>query len=152
MSSTTAEVLIDTNVLVYAYDSMERVKQRQALAVLRRLVAVGRGKISTQVLGEFCAVTTTKLDPPLTRAEAVDQVVALAATWPVLLVTPFIVFEAARGAAQHQLHYWDAQLWATARLNQISIVLTEDFAHGRWLDGVEFVNPFAETFDLAAFA
>jgi len=150
MSSTTAEILIDTNVLVYAYDPRDRVKQRRALAVLRRLVAVGRGKISTQVLGEFCAATTTKLNPPLTRAEAVDQTVALAATWPILLVTPFIVFEAARGAAQHRLPYWDAQLWATARLNQIPAILTEDFADGGLLEGVRFVNPFADAFDPAA--
>ena len=150
MSSTTAEILIDTNVLVYAYDPRDRVKQRRALAVLRRLVAVGRGKISTQVLGEFCAITTAKLDPPLTRTEAVDQAVALAATWPILLVTPFIVFEAARGAAQHRLPYWDAQLWATARLNQIPAILTEDFADGNLLEGVRFVNPFADAFDVAA--
>ena len=76
----TADVLLDTNVLVYAYDPRERAKQRRALAVLRRLVAVGRGKISPQVLGEFCAVPTAKLDPPLTRTEAVDHALALAAT------------------------------------------------------------------------
>ena len=145
----TADVLLDTNVLVYAYDPRERAKQRRALAVLRRLVAVGQGRISTQVLGEFCAVTTTRLRPRLTPGEAVHQAVALAATWPVLLVTPFIVFEAARGAAQHRLPYWDAQLWATARLNQIATILTEDFADGRVLDGVRFVNPFAAAFDPA---
>src|SRR5439155_1039861 len=55
---------------------------------------------------------------------------------PVLSVTPLIVLEAARGARDHGLNYWDAQLWATARLNQIPLILTEDFAHGRVLEGV----------------
>jgi len=46
--------------------------------------------------------------------------------------------------------YWDAQLWATARLNQVEVLLSEDFQDGRVLGGVRFVNPFAPSFDLAA--
>jgi predicted nucleic acid-binding protein len=38
--------------------------------------------------------------------------------------------------------FWDAQIWATAKLNQIPQVLSEDFQHGRAVEGVEFVNPF----------
>ena len=36
-------VLIDTNVLVYAYDRSEPEKQRRALAVLNRLATTGSG-------------------------------------------------------------------------------------------------------------
>ena len=146
----TGDVFIDTNVFVYAYDPRARSKQEKALALLRRLVVNGRGRISTQVLGEFYVVTTSKLEHPLSPAEAAEQVVALAAAWPVLPVTPFVVLEAARGASGYQLHYWDAQLWATARLNQIPLVLSEDFAHERGLDGVQFLNPFLPAFDPAA--
>lgn len=146
----TGDVLLDTNVLVYAYDSRVRPKQEKALALLRRLVVNGRGRISTQVLGEFYVAGTGKLDPPLSPAEAAEQIGALAAAWPVLPVTPLIVLEATRGASGHRLPYWDAQLWATARLNQIPLVLSEDFAHERILEGVRFLNPFAPAFDLAA--
>lgn len=146
----TGDVLIDTNVLIYAYDPRVRPKQEKALALLRRLAVNGRGRISTQVLGEFYAAGTRKLDPPLSPAEAAEQIVALAAAWPVLVVTPLVVLEAARGASGHRLHYWDAQLWATARLNQVPLVLSEDFAHARVLEGVRFLDPFAPVFDLAA--
>jgi len=37
-----------------------------------------------------------------------------------------------------------------ARLNQIPAILTEDFADGGVLEGVRFVNPFADAFDVAA--
>ena len=67
-----------------------------------------------------------------------------------LAVTPLVVLEAARGVSTHRLHYWDAQVWATARLNQIPVVLTEDFAHGRVLEGVQFLDPFSPAFDSAA--
>ena len=145
-----SDVLIDTNVVVYAYDVRDRDKQLRALEVLRRLVADGRGRLSAQVLGEFLRVATRKLVPPLTPGEAVEQAGNLAASWPVVPITAFIVLEAGRGVEAHRLSYWDAQLWATARLNQIEIVLTEDFEHGRTLDGVRFLNPFAPGFQLSA--
>jgi predicted nucleic acid-binding protein len=49
----TDEILVDTNVLVYAYDLAEPKKQKQALETLRRLALGGRGRLSAQVLGEF---------------------------------------------------------------------------------------------------
>jgi len=38
--------------------------------------------------------------------------------------------------------FWGAQIWATAKLNQIPQILSEDSQHGRALEGVEFVNSF----------
>jgi predicted nucleic acid-binding protein len=58
------------------------------------------------------------------------------------------VLEAVRGVRDHQLAYWDAQIWATARLNQVPLVLSEDFSNGAVIEGVRFVNPFASDFDL----
>jgi len=37
---------------------------------------------------------------------------------------------------------WDAQIWAAARLNQIPVVVSEDFNSGSMTEGVRFVNPF----------
>jgi len=41
------------------------------------------------------------------------------------------------------MSFWDAQVWATAKLNQIPVVLSEDFASGCVIEGVQFENPFA---------
>jgi predicted nucleic acid-binding protein len=146
----TGRVLLDSNVLVYAADASEREKQRRAIAVLHGILRAERGILSTQVLGEFFRVATERLRPALTRAEGHLRVALLVDTWPVLPITRAVVLEAARGARDHGLPYWDAQIWATARLNQIDTVLSEDFQDGRSLDGVRFVNPFAPPFDLAA--
>jgi len=110
----------------------------------------GRGKISTQVLGEVFRVVTAKLRPSRSAGDAFNDITTLARAWPVLSITPLIVLEAARGARDHGLNYWGAQLWATARLNQIPLIFTEDFAHGRVLEGVQFLDPFASAFELAA--
>ena len=143
------EILVDTNVLVYAYDRTEPRKQRRALDGLRRLVASGKGRLSAQILGEFFRAVTWKIRAPLSSADAHSQVATLIRAWPVLPITPLVVLEAARGVRDHRLPYWDAQVWATARLNQIAVVLSEDFEDGRVLEGVRFLNPFARAFDLA---
>jgi len=51
--------------------------------------------------------------------------------------------EAARGVKEHRFSYWDAQIWAAAKLNQVPVIFSEDFASGSTVEGVTFVNPFA---------
>ena len=58
------------------------------------------------------------------------------------IITDFIVLEAARGVRDHVMSFWDAQVWATAKLNQIPVVFSEDFASGSVIEGVRFENPF----------
>jgi predicted nucleic acid-binding protein len=72
--------------------------------------------------------------------------------WPVFDLTPFIVLDAARGVRDYQLSYYDAQIWACARLNQVAVVLSEDFSEGSFLEGVRFVNPFVPDFALSDWA
>jgi predicted nucleic acid-binding protein len=145
-------VLIDTNVLVYVFDHADSARQDQAIRVSQHLQLNDSGRLSAQSLAEFCAVTTRGHHPLLTRAEAAVQVERFARAFRVLDVTPMIVIEAARGARDHGLAYYDAQIWAAARLNQIATVFSEDFNAGATLEGVRFVNPFAADFVLEAWA
>jgi predicted nucleic acid-binding protein len=77
-------------------------------------------------------------------------VVDLVDAFSVYEVTQAIVLEAARAARDHQMSYWDAQVWATAKLNQIPYVLSEDLQGWDRLEGVRFVNPFARGFELSS--
>jgi predicted nucleic acid-binding protein len=140
--------LVDTNVLVYAHDRVEFEKQGQAIETLYRLQVTGSGRLSTQCLAEFFSVVTSGSAPKLTIDEAAQQVEQLVRAWPVFDVTPQIVLEAVRGVRDHQFSFWDAQIWAVARLNQAEVVFSEDFNPGAVIEGVRFVNPFAEDFEL----
>jgi predicted nucleic acid-binding protein len=144
------KVLVDTNVLLYAYDRGESVKQPQAVAVLDRLATKRVGVLTAQVLAEFFFNATHKLKTPMTLEQAYGRVENYLLAWEVLDVTGAMILEAVRGVRDHQLAYWDAQIWATARLNQIPFVLSEDFSAGMVLEGVRFVNPFADDFDVDA--
>lgn len=141
-------VLIDTNVLVYAHDRSEPSKQFHALMVLDRLQATGIGALSVQTLSEFFNATTRRIKSPLSLDDAARQIERLIRSWMVFDLTPMAVLEATRGVRTHQFSYWDAQIWAVARLNQIPIVFTEDIPSAPSIDGVRFINPFASNFDL----
>ena len=142
----TIEAVIDTDILVYAHDAADKTKHERARRVLDRLHG-GGGFLTTQVLGEFYSVVTRTLNPRMTSVEAAEQLENLALSFPVLDVSSSIVLTAARDAASHKLSYWDAQVWATALLNGVAVVLSEDCQHGRSLAGVLFQNPFAADFD-----
>ncbi len=147
-----AVVLVDTNILVYAHDRGEPAKQEQAIRVLDALEVTGNGRLTAQVLGEFFRATTKPPALMLTSEQAQQQIDNFVASWTVLDTTAMVVQEAVRGVRTHHLSYYDAQVWAAARLNQISVVFSEDFAEGSTLEGVRFVNPFAAEFALEAWA
>ncbi len=140
--------LIDTNLLVYLYDQKQASRQAQSHRVLEQLEMTRSGRLSVQALAEFFSVATRKLSPSLTPAEALKQVTLFIRLWPVFDLTPMIVMEAGRGVRDHKLSYYGAQVWATARLNQIPVVHSEGFSDGSILEGVRFVNPFSPEFSL----
>ncbi|MDI6631067.1 MAG: PIN domain-containing protein [Bacillota bacterium] len=147
----TGKVLVDTNLLVYAYDFADPAKQETAFRLLDELATSGRGVLSAQVLTEFVVAVTRKIAKPLDLKTVQKSVENYLSSWVVLDVTGFVVLEAVRGVREHRFSYWDAQIWATARLNQIPVVLSEDFASGSTVEGVTFLNPFTADFDLTRF-
>lgn len=140
-------VLIDTNVLVYTFDQNDPPRQERAIQVLRALEESASGRLSVQCLAEFCAVAMRRLRPVMSPAETLVQVERFQRIFPVYNLTPMIILEALRGVREHQASYYDAQIWASARLNQIPVVFSEDFNQGI-LEGVRFVNPFLPDFDV----
>jgi predicted nucleic acid-binding protein len=141
-------ILMDTNLLVYLYDQADPERQAQSQRVLEQLELSRNGRLSVQSLAEFFSVATRKLSPNLTAAEALHQIDFFLRLWPVFDLTPMVVLEAGRGVRDHHLSYYDAQIWATARLNQVPLVFSEDFQDGRVLEGIRFVNPFTPGFIL----
>jgi predicted nucleic acid-binding protein len=146
------EVLIDTNILIYAHQPSETIKYERALRTIETLVTSGLGRLSAQILAEFLSATIRGRHPILPLHDALRQASLLADALPVFDQTRLIVLEAGRGVREHHLSYFDAQIWATARLNQVPTIFTEDFTSGRRLEGVQFLNPLLPAFDLARWA
>ena len=143
-----AGFLLDTNVLVYSYDPTDGEKRTRAIDVLETLGSSPEAYLSTQVLGEFYVTVTRKIPSPLSVTDASLRIQNYVEAWNVCDVTVSIVSEAVRGAHAHQLPYYDALIWATARLNQITSVITEDGQHNCLIEGIRYLNPFDPDFDL----
>lgn len=141
-------ILIDTNVLIYLYDLNDPDRQARARLVLDTLQQYGNGRLSVQCLSEFANIAPRKLQGLVGYDEVSEQVHMLSRAWPIYLVTPAIVAEAAQAVWEYKLSYYDAQIWACAKFNQVPIVFSEDFQDGLTLEGVQFVNPFTEKFNI----
>lgn len=143
------KVFVDTNILVYAYDYSNPVKNERATHIMDYLVMHQLGVISTQVLAEFFVTVTRKIPERLSILEASERVQAFVQVWTVVDVTGLVVLEALRGLEAYQFSYWDAQIWAAAKLNQIPVVWSEDFNVGSVIEGIRFENPFIDDFSVA---
>ena len=140
-------VLIDTNVLVYTFDQNDPSRQERAIQVLRAVEESFNGRLTVQCLAEFSSVAMRTLRPAMSPEHTLEQVERFQRIFTVYALTPMIILEALRGVRTYQLSYYDAQLWASARLTQIPVVFSEDFNQGV-LEGVRFVNPFVPEFNV----
>lgn len=145
----TERFLVDTNILVYAYDRSEIEKQKKAVDILNMVAESNSGVLSIQTLSEFFIVVTKKIPSPLTIDEAYTSITNYIRSWQIIDINSFIVLEAIRGVKTHNLSYWDSMIWAAARMNQIATVLSEDFSNNSIVEGIRFINPFKQniTFD-----
>ncbi|MDM7943004.1 MAG: PIN domain-containing protein [Hydrogenophaga sp.] len=131
----------DTNVLVYCMDAGD--PDRQALAIERFARACEQDTVvlSAQVLQEFYAVTTRKLQPALSPAAAQAQIERLA-SFEVVGSSATSVLEATRLAARHQLQWWDALILEAALRAQADVLVSEDGQHGQRFGKLTVENPF----------
>lgn len=144
-----ARYLLDANVLVYSVDPRESGKRERSREVLRKVASDGSAVLPSQALSEFANACLKKLRPPPDPAVIEREVEHLLLAFPVLPLTGPVVLEALRGVREYRLSYFDAQVWAVARLGQVPVILSEDFNPGSVLDGVRFVNPLPPEFDPA---
>lgn len=135
-------ILLDSNVPIYAYDTSDLVRRRRARDVLIRAGQGRVGVISTQVLAEFYVNVTRRIPNRLAPARAETALRLLCRIFVVLPVTPDMVCRAARACREYQLSFWDAQVWAAAKIAGTETILSEDVPGQSLIEGVQWVNPF----------
>jgi predicted nucleic acid-binding protein len=136
----TADVFIDTNVLLYTIDEDAAATGKRQRA--QQILLSEHWGWSIQVAAEFYVNATSPKRPfRLAGADAAALVEAWLA-FPTVELTPAL-FRAALGFhARFQLSYWDAAILAAAKRLGCRIVYSEDLNDGQDYDGVTVVNPF----------
>ncbi len=133
-------ISLDTNILVYAVDRDAGGRHARAAAVVDEAVDLDC-VLTLQALSEFFAVVTRKGKMPV--GDAAAQVEDWQMLFPTVAAKPTALKHAIAAVTEQSLSFWDAMLWATAREAGVTVLLSEDFQHGRELGGVRFRNPFA---------
>jgi predicted nucleic acid-binding protein len=130
---------LDSNILVYADDSADPVKQEIALNLVLEHGRQRSGIVSVSVLGEYfhAATRKLKLDASLARRQ-----VEFYARFSVVEPNATDVLAAIDLHRLYGFSYWDSLVLRCASRSGCTVLLTEDLHHGQVIDGVRIVNPF----------
>ncbi|MBI2076092.1 MAG: PIN domain-containing protein [Candidatus Aenigmarchaeota archaeon] len=137
-------ILVDSNILVYAYDINEKGKRPKALKIIQ---SCWEGKlklcVSAQNLSESFFILTNKVQYPLSVAEAGERVQAIinSSKWKVFDITKEAVSNAMVLSKNHGMVYWDSLIASVMKLNGVSTIYTENTKDFSKLPGIEVVNP-----------
>ena len=141
---TGSPALIDTNILVYAFDADSGRKYAIAKDLIgRSWMGKERYAVSTQNLAEFSVIVREKVAHPV-PSEDVRQFLSLimrSHSWQVLGYSAKTIIRAHEIRDEHNLHFWDALLAATMSENSVRTIITED-AHFRNVPWITVLNPF----------
>jgi len=138
--------LVDTNILVYVFDSDDPRKQRTAAELLERGLRLDSLRLCHQTVLEFVSAVTRSRHggkPLMSRAVALREAEELLAQFTVLYPNEALLRTALRGASAYQLSWYDAHMWAYAEHYGLAELYSGDFEHNRMYGTVRAVNPFA---------
>lgn len=137
-----SRIFVDTNVLVYSYDTDAGIKHETARSVLRELWESRTGAVSTQVLQEFYVTVTRKLPKPLAQQTA-RKIIDTYRAWPVHRPQVSDVTLASELEERHKLSFWDALVITSAQQSEAQSLLSEDLQDGQRFGELVIVNPFS---------
>jgi predicted nucleic acid-binding protein len=132
---------VDTNVLVYAYDTSAGLKRRKAQKIIADLWHSGLGVVSTQILQEFFVTVTRKL-PKAMEPDVARDVVGDLLKWDLVVIEGSIILDAIDLHGNHGYSFWDSLTVAAAAKAGCTLLLSKDLASGQNIEGVTIKNPF----------
>jgi predicted nucleic acid-binding protein len=135
------KVFLDTNILVYLYDSDAPEKQKRARALLERYGIPSEIIISTQVIQEFYVSVTRKFAKRLSDEETLVATKSLS-RFPLVQVDAAMIFDAIGLARQRKISFWDALIIQAALRAGCETLFTEDLQDGQRMGRLRIENPF----------
>jgi predicted nucleic acid-binding protein len=130
---------VDTNILIYAFDTTAGEKCTVAMELVRRMWLDHQGCISLQVLQEFYVASIRKL--LLSPEQAALQVSRLG-RWRVHRPSVEDVLGAIELHRANAVSFWDGLILKSAQASRCSILWSEDMSHGQRWGSLEVRNPF----------
>jgi len=131
---------VDTNIFLYAHDSLAGPKHLRALQLIDRLWTSGEGVISTQVLQELSVNLQRKTAHPVPMEE-IEDIIREYSEWQVVTNTPKSILGALRIQARYRISFWDSLILQAAFDAGVSILYSEDLSAVQLYGAIQIVNP-----------
>ncbi len=143
MNYTKGKYFVDTNLLVYAYDSSAGKKWKTSLEVLSLLWTHRTGVLSTQVIQELFVSLTQKVKNPI-LPETAKEIVSDLLRWPLVVNEGGNILRAIDLQIKYHFTFWDSLILQAAMISKSEFLLSEDFQNGQVIESVTIINPFLE--------
>ncbi len=141
MNYTKGKFFVDTNLLVYAYDSSAGKKWKTSSEILSLLWVHRTGVLSTQVIQEFFVSLTQKVKNPI-LPERAKEIISDLLRWPLVVNGAENILRAVDLQMKYHFSFWDSLILQAALTSKSEFLLSEDFQDGRVIESVTIVNPF----------
>ncbi len=131
---------LDTNILIYAIDRDAGQKHHLSKKLISE-AALCDCVLTLQALGEFFFATTRKnlLDP----SAAIRFLDSFQEVFDTVSATVSTLHEAIEMVKNHQISFWDAMQFSTAKQAGCIALLSEDLQDDWQYSGLAVINPFA---------
>lgn len=136
--------LIDTNILVYAYDISEGEKHEIAKDILRQIWINGNGVVCLQNLMEFFVIITKKVENPVDIMTAKDIVhdFIRSERWTIIDRDADTFLSAIELISEFNIHLWDAVIAACMKESNIAEIVTENVKDFEKVPDIRVIFPF----------
>jgi predicted nucleic acid-binding protein len=139
----TNRVFIDTNILVYAYNSDNPLKQKQARKLLRKDLVDKELVTSVQVLNEYYA-SLSKEKYRIPHKKIVRHISDIAKYSTVYALQIKTVESALRLKEKYKYSWWDSLILASSLEAECKMLYSEDMQNGQVIEKTLVIrNPFA---------
>jgi len=135
------KIFLDTNIIVYAYDTSAGKKHEIAQKIMMDLWDSELGVLSTQVLQEFFVTVTKKIPKPL-DAKLAKEIIKDLLKWDIVVNDGDDILEAIETHLKHKFSFWDSMIIQAAVKSGVTMLLSEDLPKGKIVRGVTIKNPF----------
>jgi len=137
-----ANVFVDTNIFIYCFDDRDKKKQKKAILLVKEWLVSGRGRVSFQVIQEFCNVASRKfsicLSADMLHAYLDEVLLPLCEVWS----SVHLYKRALSLQADTKYSFYDSLVVAAALESRCQILYSEDLQHGQKIETLTILDPF----------
>jgi predicted nucleic acid-binding protein len=130
---------VDTNILIYAHDPRDPVKQTAATNLIESLID---GALLWQVACEYVAASRKLAAQGFDERQAWRDLNKLQNVWTTILPSWEVMLRAEQLLDKFHLSFWDALIVAACLEGGVTHLYTEDMGGNPNIAGLSIINPF----------